>query len=455
MRIPVAPPNIWAILKKLLEQDTEKAFRFLSEIGPVDDRNRYLHWDEMRHREPPNGFSHEEWWAGTKMARKNLYRSLSLRDKNGKNFQFALPDCVLRELHWIDQNASGTLQSDSPITNPDSRDSYLIRSLMDEAINSSQLEGASTTRYVAKEMLRENRPPKDRSEQMIYNNFLAMEFIRENKDETLTPEMILELHRILTKNTLEDPEMAGKFRKQEDTIHVVDKTDTEILHVPPISGELPERMKKLCDFANSPEGGSFIHPVIKAIILHFQLAYDHPFIDGNGRTARALFYWFMARQKYWLTEFVSISRIIKQAPGKYGRAYLYTETDDGDLTYFILHQLEVIRKAIDELFAYLKRKSSEIREVEEMISVAGTLRGKLNYRQLEIIKHALKHPNAAYKILGHQKAHKVTYQTARSDLLELSDSLHLLIKEKHGKSFVFIVPEDLLGRIKREKNGGE
>ncbi len=51
----------------------------------------------------------------------------------------------------------------------------------------------------------------------------------------------------------------------------------------------------------------FIHPVIRAILLHFMLAYDHPFVDGTGRTARALFYWSMAHQGYWLMDFISIT----------------------------------------------------------------------------------------------------------------------------------------------------
>ncbi len=451
MRIPPTPPDSAMIFAQLLKQNDEKAFRVLGEIGPVDNKNRYLHWEKIRHLTPPDDFSHEEWWAGTKMARRNHYKPIPLKAKNGKNFQYSLPDCVLKELHWIDQNASGSLQTDSPITNPHSRDSYLLRSLIDEAINSSQLEGASTTRNVAKEMLRENRPPKDRSEQMIYNNFLAMEFIREIKNEKLTPEMVLELHRVLTKNTLDKPEMAGKYREKDDAIHVVDRDEIEVLHVPPPSGELEERMKNLCDFGNSSNDEFFLHPILRAIILHFQLAYDHPFVDGNGRTARALFYWYVAKQKYWLMEYISISGIIKKAPAKYGRAYLYTETDDGDLTYFMIHQLEVIRKAIAELYAYLKRKAAEIREVEQLISATKTLKGKLNYRQLEVIKHALKHPGAVYKIQGHQKIHGVTYQTARSDLLDLSDSLHLLQKEKYGKAFIFISPGNLQERIRKKR----
>jgi Fic family protein len=92
-----------------------------------------------------------------------------------------------------------------------------------------------------------------------------------------------------------------------------------------------------------------VHPVVRAILIHFMLGYDHPFYDGNGRTARALFYWSLARSGYWLMEYVSISRLLRQAPAQYARAYRHTETDDNDTTYFIVHQLEVIQQAIAAL----------------------------------------------------------------------------------------------------------
>jgi Fic family protein len=63
-----------------------------------------------------------------------------------------------------------------------------------------------------------------------------------------------------------------------------------VFHTPPPAAELPARLEAMCDFANSKTPDTFIHPVVRGIFLHFWLAYDHPFVDGNGRTARALFY---------------------------------------------------------------------------------------------------------------------------------------------------------------------
>lgn len=450
MRIPATPPRVTEVFESARVQgDPDRLFKLFTMVDPTDYKDRYLHWDEFRYKEQPDDeLTIAEHWAGTKFARSKLLKKLPLYDKANKPFYFGMPDCILRMLHEIDQNASGRIRMAEPITNTNTRDAYLINSLIEEAISSSQLEGAATTRKVAKEMIRLNRPPRDRSEQMIFDNYHAMQFVQDNRDEKLTPSMIYELHRIVTDKTLDDPEGAGKLRTSDD-VHVVDEQGN-ILHTPPKAEELPERIKRLCDFVNETETTTFIHPVIKAILLHFMLAYDHPFSDGNGRTARALFYWYMAKEKYWLIEFISISQSIKKAPIKYARAFLYTETDENDTTYFIDHQLKVILKAIEQLNAYLARKVQELRSVAHLLEKT-KLEGVLNHRQLALLEHALKNPNSIYQIRGHQNVHRVTYQTARTDLLALSDELNLLHKVKDGKTFLFLSPPDLRYRLEEAK----
>ena len=141
-----------------------------------------------------------------------------------------------------------------------------------------------------------------------------------------------------------------------------------MIYLPPPAEQLPDRLNQMVRFANrDADDGAFLHPVVRAIVLHFWLAFDHPFEDGNGRTARALFYWAMLRHDYRLFEFVSISRFLKKAPAQYARAFLHTETDGNDLTYFIVHQVDVIRRAIDELDEYLKTKARQVQRVERML----------------------------------------------------------------------------------------
>jgi Fic family protein len=277
-----------------------------------------------------------------------------------------------------------------------------------------------------------------------------MEHLRSLRTVKLTPAHVLELHRILTDDTLEEPEDAGRYRR-DDAVQVVDVRDNTALHVPPSHTELPERMQRLCDFANAdeaarPASDPFVHPVLRAILLHFMIGYDHPFADGNGRTARALFYWSMAKSGYWLTEYTSISHILRKAPGQYMRAYLHTETDKNDTTYFLLHQLQTIRQAIAALHEYVARKSHEQKETERLLAASPNLRGRFNHRQTALLNHALRNVGEAYRVDAHQRSHAVVYQTARRDLLEL-ETLGLLEKTKQGNAYVYYAPADLRERL--------
>jgi len=282
---------------------------------------------------------------------------------------------------------------------------------------------------------------------MILNNYHALQFIRRLRDEPLTPAIVFELQRILTEGTLDESDAAGRFRRPDEHIVVSDELDGPVLHDPPEATELAARMEAMCAFANASDMDEpFIHPVARSILLHFWLAYDHPFVDGNGRTARALFYWSMARRGYWLAEFLSISRILKDAPSRYNRAFLYTETDDNDATYFILFQLKVIVRAIEELHEYLARKAVEMEETARLIRRSRAIRERLNHRQLALHNHALKHPGREYTFASHRASHDVSYGTARTDLLELA-RYGLLTEQKSGRAFTFVAPADLRKRL--------
>ncbi|MDH2433411.1 Fic family protein [Pokkaliibacter sp. MBI-7] len=445
MKIPESPIPYQQLLAKLLNVDGGNDVLtkvMTSSIGATDTKGRYLHWEKVKYLPAPEGFTSESYWFAMKTARRKMQKKTPFLAKDGSNFWYCVPDVLQKELHWLDQNTAGSISMNSPVTNAHTRDTYLVSSLIEESISSSQLEGASTTRNVAKEMLRQNRTPKDHSEQMIYNNYAAMRLIREFREDDLTEPLMLELHRILTQGTLEEASKAGHYRHMADDIHVVDSSVQEVLHTPPAADELPERMSRLCWFANQTDEDAFVHPVIKAILLHFMIGYDHPFVDGNGRTARALFYWAMSKYGYWLMEYISISNIIKQAPVQYGKAYLHVETDENDLTYFLIHQVQVIKEAVVSLQNYLQRKASELEEAESLLE-RSRARGELNHRQLSLLKHALKNPGAIYRIQEHQSSHAISYQTARTDLLRMSDVWGLLRKRKYGREFVFASPQSL------------
>jgi Fic family protein len=432
MHIPLSPPapESWqepGFLGPVMAYISTK----LSE--PRD--TRYWHWDDLRHRPVPAGLSSEQWWAALKVQRVVQMQRLPLRMMGEQQFSFAVPTNAQRLLHWIDQQASGRIELPEAVASETNRDSYLFNSLVEEAVRSSQLEGASTTRNVAKRMIQEQRTPSTNSERMIFNNYQAMVHLREIRDQPLTPQLIHKIHRIVSQGTLEDDAMAGRYRRESDDIHIVDGTGTKVLYTPPSADSVAARIDELCAFANTEESdsGQFIHPLLKAILLHFMIGFIHPYIDGNGRTARALFYWYALKRGYWLMEFVSISKIIKQTPAKYGLAYLHVETDAGDTNYFLLHQLDAIKQAIESLQRYLQRKTEELKDVDRLLD-QGEWPNKLNHRQLAVIKDALRKPHRRYDIEQHKVKHRVSYQTARTDLLGLSDKLGLLEKRQRQAS---------------------
>jgi Fic family protein len=443
VKLPQQPPSLPEILKEA-GNDSEALRRLLTANNdPVDSKNRYLHWDDMRSRTPPDGLSRSEWWFTTAQARRSVSRELPLLSVTGEPFRFSNVDVVQEMVHRIDQKASGHILADDVVTNLRSSDRYLVSSLIEEAITSSQMEGASTTRRVAKEMLETGRKPLNHSEQMILNNFKAMIFAQELAETPLTPDEVLALHRVVSEDTLSKPDNVGRLQTPDEDRVTVCWHDGTVLHQPPPATELPHRLEEMCRFANGETPQGFIHPVVRAIILHFSLAYDHPFEDGNGRTARALFYWAMLHEDYWLTQYLSVSSILHKAPVQYARSYLLTETDDNDITYFVLYQLNVIERAIQSLNEYLSRKMAETREIERLIHGSS----RLNHRQLLIMQDALRDADEPFTIAAQSRRNRVTYQTARTDLLGL-EALGLLSKHHRGNKFVFRAPPDLSDRLR-------
>ncbi len=434
MRMPKTPPTIPELISKMPSASLPKVLNFVSANPPT---SKYLHWNKLIRYPPPSGLTHEEWWFGLKLSRNPLYKDIPLQDKSGQPFKFLVTDPIPERLHHIDLGAGGRIGVPEPVTNPETRDQYYVSSLIEEAITSSQLEGATTTREVAKEMIRTGRAPRDHSERMILNNFSTMRQMSEMKDRPLTQELICELHRMVTAETLPDPSAAGRLRRKDENIFVGDNKG-EVFHVPPPAEELADRMAAMCDFANGKTPSYFVHPVLRSIILHFWLAYDHPFVDGNGRTARTLFYWSMLHYGFWLCEYISISHIILKAPAQYGRAFLYTETDDNDLTYFMLHQIDVIRRALDELHTYIASKAAQMKAMgQELRSMV-----LFNHRQRELLSHALRHPHHRYTIEGHKRSHNIVYQTARTDLLNLKER-GILEARKVGRTWYFTPASDI------------
>lgn len=444
------PPPVAELVDELSLETVLAEQLTLSPGRPERQSGEYLHWDKLRHLKHPRGIGSREWWLRLKASRLADMRLFPLTGPDGLEFTYCLPDRILRQLHHIDQRLAGQIGMNEAVTSErQAGRRFLVNSRMEEAIRSSQLEGAVTSRQEAREMLRSGREPRSPGELMVANNYRALQFMRDGIGDRLTPEAVLELHRIVTEGTLKEPGAAGRLQEPgEERVAVFYRDEDHApIHRPPPAELLPERLRLLCDFANEDEdAGSFVPPVVRSILVHFWLAYDHPFVDGNGRTARILFFWMMRTRGYWLAEYLPISRLLRAAPAQYTRAFLETETDDGDTTYFLLHQLGVIEQAIEDLDAYLHRKTDELRDVRRMLTdVEG-----LNGRQVVLLTHALKHPDHTYTFEGHARSHQVTHETARADLGGLTER-ELLIRHRRGRSYAFEPAPDLPQRLKESK----
>lgn len=447
MRIPQSPPDLNAITKSV---GIEWLYR-LREAEIIEFVRRcndsYAHWDQLRHRNDlPAGFDPPQAWAAIAMSRLQQYCALPLTFRDAP-FVYWNPPQHLEWLHKIDQQAGGTLGSKSAHAPPDDNERYLFNSLMEEAIASSQLEGALTTRKVAKQMLREQRRPRNRAERMILNNYRAILNIRELQHRQLSPQLLKHLQAVLTEGTLDDASAEGRFRRADDYVVVEDANTHEVLHTPPPAEVVESLVDEICEFANETSR-PFIHPVVKAIALHFAVGYVHPFVDGNGRTARAVFHWYMLKQDYWLFEYLPISRLFLKAPAKYARSYLYSETDNGDITHFVHYNLKMILRAMKALHVYLRQQQ------EEIAGAAALLRGNpdLNHRQQSTIYHALKHPHDPCTVQQYKSTHSVSYGTARSDLLALARMGYLeMVQGK--KKLLFYPHADLPLRLKNPSTG--
>lgn len=437
MKMPETPRPLKSIFEEKLSKGTElppdqETLRLVSRYN-----EEYVHWDELRRKSLP--VDPEYVWALMKLARMSHSRHIHIMDIT---LTYNITGQSQRVVHLLDSGASGLLVLEEPLRGQE-MERYIIGSLMEEAIASSQLEGAVTTTKAAKRMLRENRKPRSQSEQMIVNGYLTMQRLKEIKDRPLTVQIILDLHKLITNKTLDDSSFEGRFRVDDDTV-VADPLEVDVIYHRPVPYQKILRyMERLCAFVNDESGQDFQHPLVKAMALHFMIGYIHPFIDGNGRLARALMYWYGLKKDYWLFEYMAISKVIKESRGRYGTAFLFVESDENDLTYFINYNLECMEKALDNTRHYMARKQAEQKTAMRLIEA----HPELNLRQAEILKDMIKHKGETATVKGIASKFNVVLQTARSDLQTLT-SLGFLEARKIGRRVYYRYAEDLGKRVR-------
>jgi len=401
---------------------------------------KYLYWDELKYR------------ISDRNERNNVWVMMkTLRSMRSDRLQYSpilmrytqLPE-IIQNLHRFDTYLSGHIQIHNRDLKLDGR--FIVNSLIEESISSSLLEGAVTTRREAREMLEKKKMPRNDGEQMVMNNYETLHLIKKYLNKPLTPDFILEIQRTVTKETIPDEDV-GSFRNNNE-IKIMNPVYGTIHHIPPDFKNIHSLMDDVCDYVNRTNDSSFIHPIIKGIVLHFLIGYIHPFNDGNGRTARSLFYWYTLSHGYWFMEYLSISPEILQTKNQYALAYLYSEYDDLDLTYFIRYNLECLNLAFQEFIRYVE-SVQELQLNAQMIS--RSIEG-LTQRQAEILTDMNENPNYEYTISQISEKFVIARESARTDLLHLHD-MNLISKVRRGKTFYFYVDRENLKYIDRINSG--
>ncbi len=423
------PPEI-IMSDEIIEDYFEKKFEEFIKVNDL----RYFYWDELKYKKKLPYNNPEKAWSLIKLHRRGNYKRITF---NKTTFNYSLTENIQKNLHEFDLKLIGGLYKE-PIT-PYDKAEYLKNSVLEEAIASSQVEGAATTTKVAFELLKSGRKPRNESEQMIFNNLRSIMLINEETDKNLSIELIIELHKTMTVNTSAEY-CAGSFR--DTPIFVQDHIDGDVAHTAPDSATIDSYIQDLINFTNTEQ--PFIHPIIKASIIHFIFGFIHPFEDGNGRTARALFYWYLTKKGYSLIKNISISKSILDSRIQYDKAFLKTENDDNDLTYFINYSIKSLRVAFESLIKYRDKKKGE-HERQQLIAYKIIKKG-LNDRQADLIGYLYSKENAKVNITAYSKRHKIVRQTARRDLNELI-KLKLIEENRIGRNVVFtIVSKDRINK---------
>ena len=381
-----------------------------AEITPIVNKVNadYEYWDKVKYKPLPKGYTPQMLWTHVKASR--LRGMMTVWDKYG--ISLCITSQMQRICHDFDMKFGSFWEGDNDAKSPEKK-YYLSSSLMEEAIYSSKMEGAYITRVVAKEMLRKKKSPQNKAQQMIVNNYNTIQYIVDHKDDPLTEEGLLYIHRLMTEKTLDNPDDAGRFRIN-DKVVVADMVEGDIIYTPPTFEDIPEFIETLCDFFNNDNSSTFIHPIIKGIIVHFMLAYMHPFVDGNGRTARALFYWYMLKENYKLTEYMSISRVIAKSKSSYEKAFQYTENDGNDMSYFVAYNLKALETSFQQLRDYIRRKQQEKKAASTFM-----MAGNINYRQAIVLQRLKDEPDTIFTVKDVQELFSVSSMTARKDLADL------------------------------------
>ena len=365
-----------------------------------------------------------EVWQELMDYRKETGIEIPLVDQKGRNIFMVLTENLKENIARIDDLARKDIFEE---LDEETKMNVMLGAQADEAFYSSVIEGAHTTKKRTKDMIEKEEQPKNKDEQMVLNNYNALIYVLENIGNPISEEIILDIYRIITKSTLKTDEAVEKYRTGENEVRNLE----EVVYLPPKPENVEGMMNSLIHFTRI-DSDERIHPILKAIIIHYYFVYVHPFYDGNGRTARALTYMHLLQNGYSFFKYFSISSLIKEARQSYYKAIKNSEDYESDMTYFALFYTEMILKSIVKVRNDFKKEY-----LKQVIKLDLERRGiELNKRQEKIIDKTIAFGKEFIDVDFYKKINKVTQETARKDLNVLVE-MEVYLKEKVGKKYQY------------------
>ncbi|MFG1592826.1 Fic family protein [Halobacteriovorax sp. CON-3] len=401
--------------------DNSKDYEFLNTpLWLKYTHERYTPLDDIKYRLDSLGVSLRDW-PEVKGTIQRLRRASSIPlyvEEIDKKFWFYPADCINKKLHQI-ESLGGSL-FDLIQRHQNFKQEFLINAAVEEAITSAIYEGANSTRSKAKALISSGEKPKDKDEYMLINNYLAMKWIKENVSKQVSKDLILKVHEIVSQNTLEgdDANFSGKFRNNK--VYVGTHEGIDYTKIEDTIDEVIELT------TNNPR---YLHGLIKGILLHYFTAYIHPFFDGNGRTARTLFYFKAMKNNLKFVELLSISANLKQHSKRYEKSFDLVKEHQLDLTYFIDF-------CLDSLLLSLKKVQEKVNfliTISELITRDG-----LSETQVSLLQKMALNKYKAISIEEYALDINKSREISRRELKDLKVKGYVF-EHKQGKKFVYKV----------------
>lgn len=391
--------------------------------------NNYVHWDKFKDMQIPEPDSRMDIWEKTLAERdQGFYRRLSFPSFDIK---WWISNSLEAQLHQLDIGLAGGRDL-QVLLEPKHIHRHRTNALLDESITSAQLAGITVSKKAAKEMLLKKRAPQDVNEQVCINIYKALQLAYTKKEENLTEALLLQLHQALTRDTIKLKGI-GRYR----TNNKVDLAAVDLSggYKPADLTFIPAIAEQLISFYNDDAEPFFIHPLIKAGLIHYIITTARPFKDGNGRIARLLAQMYLLKKEYWVAEFISVSNVVSKFRQQYHKAFSQAQTDDNNAGYFIQFYIQSVQMAFKSLRDFALRINKEKGE-----KPAQKIPG-YNERQTAVLQWLKEEGTKVVTIRELRSVYGVSKETARTDLTALVEKGWIKYYHINKKTYAFVKGE--------------